>query len=189
MTYPQAARAVWLYRIIGGTVVVLGLTWLLISVFMWAFYLPAQNAIEGAVFRGMRQIIATAYQVSSPYIGFIWKNPIPFNGQFADIFANKWMYLVYGLVLLGVDRISAAKKLSTMIQQAKHTLAQHQMNASVAAHHGYAQTALPNQQQGTNPPPPPPQISPPAWFSTMHTLYIAPIVVGILLFVVQKIFT
>lgn len=191
MTYPQAVHAIWLYRIIGGAVVVLGLVWLLISVFIWAFYLPPQNAIEGFVFKAMRSFIAAAYQVSSPYIGFIWKNPLPFTGQFADIFANKWMYLVYGLVLLGVDRIAAAKKLATMIGQAKQSLAQHKMNASVAAHHGYTQTAPSSQQtihsqsttQQTQ------QISSPAWFSTMHTLYLAPIIVGVALFVVQKVFT
>lgn len=182
MTYTQAVQRIWLYRIFGGAVVLLGLAWLIVSVFTWAYFLPAQNAVEGAMYRGVRNIIAALYQVSSPYIGFIWKNPLPFNGQLTDIATNKWMYLVYGLVLLGVDRVAAAKKLASMIRQAKNNLAQAQINQSVAAHYG--QTTRPPQQNT-----PPPQIPPPGWFNQFHVLYVAPIVVGIILFIVQKVFT
>lgn len=183
MTYREAVGAVWLYRILGGTVVLLGLAWLIVSVFTWAYFLPAQNAIEGAMYRGVRNIIAALYQVSSPYIGFIWKTPLPFNGQFSDIATNKWMYLVYALVILGVERVAAAKQLASMIRKAKNTLAQQRMNASVAAHYGQQNSSTQTPHQ------PPPPIPSPGWFGTMHTLYIAPLLVGIILFVVQKIFT
>jgi hypothetical protein len=182
VTYSQAVRSIWLYRIVGGLVVVFGLTWLLVSVLTWAYFLPAQNPMETAVYRGIRNIIAQLYQATNPYIGFIWKNPLPFNGQFADIATNKWAYLVYGVVLLGVERVAAAKKLASMIRQAKNNLAQAQMNQSVAAHYGQ-KTQAPKQNT------PPPQIPPPGWFNQFHVLYVAPIVVGIFLFIVQKIFT
>jgi len=182
MTYPQAIRSIWLYRIIGGIVALVGLAWLLISVFTWAYFLPAQNPIDTAMLRMMRSLIAWLYQMSNSYIGFIWKNPIPFNGQFADIVANKWIYIIFAVVFLAIDRIATAGKLATMLRQAKQSLAQQKINQSVVAHYGQT-TQTP--QQNT----PPPQIPSPGWFNQFHTLYIAPIVVGIFLFVVQKVFT
>lgn len=189
MTYTQAQRTIWLYYILGGAIFVVTTVWMVASVLTWAYLLPIENNIAYALMQPMRSVIVFVYQKTNGVIGFIWKNPIPFNGNFLDFWVNKYLYCTYFISLLAVDRISVAKKLATMIKIAKQQLAQAQISEGLAAHygHGIAGSTTQNttnhqtaQTQGN--------IPKPKWFTTFHALYLAPLLVGIALFFVQKVF-
>ncbi len=179
MHYQEAKDKVWRYRLIGLLLLIGGGIFTLISMLKFLYVgLDSGDPLFHGLAQSFKNIVLLAYDWTSPYLDIVWRTAAAPNPRSLVSWGNGGFILEYLAVIFGIDRIRAAGSLAGRIGQAKRILEDEQLRESVRS--GGARP--PVQMQPTTPVPG----GNDRGFKLFHTLYLAPIVVGVIVLFIGK---
>jgi len=179
MQYQEAKNKVLRYRLIGLLLLIGGGAFTLISMMKFLYVgLDSGDPLSHGLAQPFKNLVSLAYGWTSPYLDIVWRTAAVPNPRDPVSWGNGGFVLEYLAVIFGIDRIRVAGSLAGRIAQAKRFLEDEQLRESVRS--GVAR--------------PPVQIQPTTavpggndrGFKLFHTLYLAPIVVGVIVLFIGK---
>jgi hypothetical protein len=179
MHYQEAKEKILRYRLVGLLLLIGGGVFTLISMLKFLYFgLDSGDPLSHGLAQPFKNLALLAYGWTSPYLDIVWRTAAVPNPRDLVSWGNVGFIFEYLAVIFGIDRIRAAGSLTGRVAQAKRTLEDEQLRESVRS--GGAKP--PVQIQPTTPVP----SGNDRGFKLFHTLYLAPIVVGVIVLFIGK---
>lgn len=181
MRYQEAKDKVFWYRVVGLILLAGGGVFTLISMLKFFYFgLDSGDPLSHAFAQPFKNLVSLIYGLTSPYLDIVWRvAALPSLREYVS-WGNGGFILEYVVLIFGIGRIRAAGGLAARIARAKRILEDEQFKESVRS----GAAAPPGQMQVTTPV----LVGNDSGFKLFHTLYLAPVVAGVVALVIGKIF-
>ena len=180
MRYQEAKNKLYLARVIGLILTIGGGLFTVISVLKFCYFgFDLGDPISHAIAQPLKNVVAMIYGWTTPYLDAVWRvSALPDMREYASL-NNVWFICEYVVLIFGIGRIRAAGGLAGRIAHARRVLEDEQSRESVR--YGYTGPST-----GMQPQAPVPGGSE-GGLKLFHTLYFAPVIVGVVVLIIGKI--
>lgn len=178
MTYHEARKKIFIYWLLGAPILIGASISSIISILkMFYFGFDDGNPLSGAIARFIRHVVHLAYEHTHVFLDFFWTySPIPApknllsNGTIAS-------FVIYLGIFFGMALIKSARALSARLAkidiEVENQLIKESIRGSVSRRRDEIQAQI--------------MMPKPGFFSQFQTLYLAPIITGLIVAVIVKI--
>jgi len=176
MTYDEARKKIRTKWLLGAPIVAAASLSSIVSVLkMFYFGLDSGDPLSSAIAKPIKQLVYLAYD-HTRFLEFFWiHSPIPFP---RDLLASSTIasFVIYLCIFAGMGLIGSARSLSARLAEIDKEIENELIRESVK---GSAPRKREEIQAQVS-------VPKPGWFSQFHTLYLAPIIVGLVVAVIAK---
>ncbi|WP_287497028.1 YniB family protein [Pandoraea sp. CB10b_02] len=177
MTYNEAKAVIFRNLLIGTTLGGIGTLSTFISMLKWVYVGDAMSG--AAVFaRGLKGLIWAFYSWSTPYLETLWKySPVPTQEEYLSS-RNLFVIVIYLVGIFGLSQVRRAFDLMSTLSRIRKGYQEYQIASSLAG-----RTVPMKMDTDVEVP----TVKPNRW-TLIHSLYLAPFIVGIALLIAGKVF-
>lgn len=177
MNIKQAKQKVTRYRLIGGVCAILATISTVVSLSKMIYFRMSDGSKFGeTLIQPFRNLVSLFYEHTQPYIGWFWEySPTP-DFRHWNTGDNITFILIYLIIFIGATFVSSGDDLAKRIKKILKEIEDQEIKDSIT---GRKQRSLEEIEDTIN-------IEHKSIFKQVHSLYIAPIVVGLILVIVGK---
>lgn len=176
MTYDEAKKKILIKWLVGAPVVLATSLSSTVSVLkMFYFGLDGGDQLSNAIALPIKRSVYLIYE-NTHFLEFFWNNsPTPMPKEF---FANSNIafFVIYLCIFFGMTLVGSARSLSSRLAEINKEIENELIRESVKGNTPRRRQEIQEQIL----------VPKPSWLSQLHTLYFAPIVVGVVVAVIAK---
>lgn len=176
MTYDEAKKKVIIKWLLGAPIVVAASASSAVSVLkMFYFGLDNGDQLSGVIAEPIRRLVYLIYE-NTHFLWYFWVHsptPVP-----RELFTNSNIasFAIYLCIFLGMSLTGSARSLSARLAEIDKEIENELIRDSVRGNAPRRRQEIQEQVF----------VPKPEWFSQLHTLYLAPIIVGLVVAVIAK---
>lgn len=178
MTYDEAKKKILIKWLVGAPVVIAAsLSCAVSALKMFYFGLDSGNQLSNAIALPIKRLVYLIYE-KTHFLEFFWNHsPIPTP---KELFANSNIsfFVIYLCIFLGMAFVGSARSLSARLAEIDKEIENELIRESVK---GNAPRRRQEIQERVS-------VPKPGWLSQFHSLYLAPVAVGVVVAVIAKLF-
>jgi hypothetical protein len=176
MTYDEAKKKIFIKWLIGISITFIASVSSTISVLkMFFFALDSGYQVSNVVSQPLKNIVEFIYQ-NTHFLEYFWiYSPTPTLNSLNTL-DNIYSLVVYGFIFVGMTFIHSARALSARLTAIDKEIENEMIKASVTGNYPRQRREI---QQSIS-------VPTPKLFSQLHTLYLAPIIVGLIVAGIAK---
>jgi hypothetical protein len=177
MTYDQAKRKILINRLLGIPIIVIAsLSSTISALKMFYFGLDSADPISSSITRVVKQLVYLAYD-HTRFLEFFWvHSPTPTPRELFSS-SNLAVFIIYLGVFMGLSLTGSARALAFRLKEIDKAIENQLIMESIQGNAPRKRREIQKQTP----------ISKEGWFSKFHSLYLAPIIVGLVVLVIAKI--
>ncbi len=176
MTYDEAKKKILIKWLVGAPVIVAtSLSSAVSALKMFYFGLDSGDQLSSAIALPIKRLVYLIYE-NTHLLEFFWKHsPTPTP---KELFANSNIafFVIYLCIFFGMASVGSARSLSARLAEIDKEIENELIRESVKGNAPRRRQEIQEQVS----------VPKPGWFSQIHTLYLAPIVVGVVVAVIAK---
>ena len=176
-TYTEAKRKIYKRRMIGAVVTVLGSLTTLVSILkMFYVSLDGVDPLSHALAQPIKRLVALIYQ-NTRFLEYFWvHSPLP---SLKILFTSENAYFLagYALVFIGIAFLGSAKELAARLAKIDRQIEDEMIKASVGGKKIRRQQDVKDSIA----------IDKPDVMGQFHSLYLAPIIAGVIIAILTKV--
>jgi hypothetical protein len=177
MTYDQAKRKILINRLLGIPIIAISsLSSTISALKIFYFGLDSADLISNSITRAVKQLVYLAYD-HTRFLEFFWiHSPTPTPRELFSS-SNLVVFIIYLCIFAGLSLTGSAKTLAFRLKEIdkaiENQLIMESIQGNTPRKHSEIQKQIPISKEG--------------WFSKFHSLYLAPIIAGLIILVIARI--
>lgn len=177
MTYDAAKKKIFLRRLLGAPIVIIASVSSVVSALkMFYFGLDNGDQVSSLIALPIKRLVYLVYE-NTHFLEFFWVySPTPMP-QALLTSSNIATFAVYLCIFLGMGLVGSARSLSARLAAIDKVIENELIQESVKGNTPHRRQEIQDQVS----------VQKPGWLSQFHTLYLAPIILGIVVAVIAKI--
>ncbi len=176
MTYDEAKKKILIKWLVGAPVVVAAsLSSAVSALKMFYFGLDNGDQLSNAIALPIKRLVYLIYE-NTNFLEFFWKHsPIPTPKELLSN-SNIQFFVIYLIIFVGMALVGSARSLSARLAEIDKEIENELIRESVKGKPPRKRQEIQEQVS----------VPKPSWLSQFHTLYLAPIVVGLVVAAIAK---
>ncbi len=178
MTYSEAKRKATLKRLLGSIIILVCATITIIGILKFIYFgLDESNAIFANLSLMLKNIVYAIYE-ETKFLNFFWDHSPVLDQNNLLSHSNLWILLWYLGIFIGMSIFQSGSKLAKRLNEIDEQIENELIQESIRQGQRRTRDQI---EQGV-------VIPKSSIFKEFHTLYLAPLVVGIILLILSKLF-
>lgn len=143
---------------------------------MFYFKLSDGSRFGEAIAAPFKHIVSSIYTHTSPWLDFFWNNSPTPDPQAISSSESISTFIIYGVIFIGMAFIGSGKKKINKILEINEAIDKQMLKDSIQGHRSRPRSEIENSEE----------ISSEKFFTQFHTLYLAPVITGIVIVILTK---